>query len=135
MMNNDETSTVPAGADPGITPAAAPREPRDLSVLRPEALPCGQTAMAPPPAPIGICSGDGVLSFALTSTSPGVHVKRTLRRADGSKLLCSVVFRDELSFTSWLDADDLRFTYALLFQQLRSSFRRLNVSDVGDGRR
>jgi hypothetical protein len=129
VMSRDEQSATSSSAEAGLEcGGAGHREPRDLSVLRPD-MPPWHRAVAgasPPPPPIGICSGDGILSFALTSTSPGVHVKRTFRRADGSKLLCSTVFLDERSFAEWLDADDMRFSYALLFQQLRSSFRRLN---------
>ena len=129
VMSEGGESAASSSAEAGLQcPAAGQREPRDLSVLRPEMpqLHRATVGASSPPPPIGICSGDGILSFALTSTSPGVHVKRTLRRADGSKLLCSTVFLDERSFAEWLDADDMRFTYALLFQQLRSSFRRLN---------
>lgn len=129
VMRQDEKSATSSSAESELEGGVAGRrEPRDLSVLRPDMPPLHRALVAATPAvpPIGICSGDGILSFALTGTSPGVHVKRTLRRADGSKLLCSTVFLDERSFAEWLDADDMRFTYALLFQQLRSSFRRLN---------
>jgi hypothetical protein len=77
--------------------------------------------------PVGIVSSDGVLSFALTRSATGVHVKRTHRHADGTELRCYVSFLSEQSFAAWLDSDDMRFRYALAFQQVRRSFAQLFI--------
>lgn len=71
--------------------------------------------------PATIDSADGVLSFELTKAPVGVHVKRTCRRATG-QIDCSVVFDDEASFIAWVAADQMRFSYALVFQQLTRRF-------------
>jgi hypothetical protein len=73
-------------------------------------------------------SGDGILSFELTRSPVGLHVKRTHCRA-GGQVDCSTVFHDEARFVRWVDADQMRFAYPLLFQQLRRSFSEL----IGQG--
>ena len=72
-----------------------------------------------------VISADSVLSFELACSPVGVHVKRTYRRSDGTKLHCSAVFHDEDSFVRWSEADDMRFAYALVFRQLRRTFPEL----------
>ena len=119
----------PFSAAPRTPPKPEPAEvpkPRDLSVVLPQphflSPKTFESAALPP---VGIVTSDGVLAFALTRGALSVHVKRTHRRIDGTQIRCYASFRDEASFMAWLDADDLRFSYALAFQQVRRSFAQL----------
>lgn len=79
------------------------------------------------PSPVAVCSAGGALHFELSAAPSGVHVVRTHRRTDGSKVHCSVLFDDLDGFTDWLDADPMRFTHPLAFQQARRCFQQLLV--------
>jgi hypothetical protein len=72
-----------------------------------------------------VCGAGGALRFEVTAAPQGIHVVRTHRRTDGSKVHCSVLFDDLDSFTDWLDADPMRFTHPLVFQQVRRCFQQL----------
>jgi hypothetical protein len=66
-------------------------------------------------------SPDSVLSFALVRHGNGVNVERTKARLHGGRMSTAMRFPDEASFIQWCDTDRLRFTYPLLFEQIRRS--------------
>jgi len=79
----------------------------------------------PAQVPAAIASDGGALVFELKAADSGGHVMRIHRRDDGAKVSCSVLFDDEPAFLDWIDADPLRFTHALVFQQVRRCFAQL----------
>ena len=73
-------------------------------------------------------SPDGSVSFVLVRHGGGVNVERTKARLHGGRMSTAMRFPDEASFIQWCDTDRLRFTYPLLFEQLRRSGRALFTS-------
>jgi len=71
-----------------------------------------------------VASPCGALSFELSPATPGIHVMRIHLR-DDIRIHCSVLFEDAGLFADWLDADPLRFTHPLVFQQARRCFDQL----------
>lgn len=66
-------------------------------------------------------SNDGVLAFHLSARPGGISVQRAERQANGRRLVQSVRFDDEDTFVRWCRADDLWFSYPLLFSNLTRS--------------
>ena len=66
-------------------------------------------------------SSDSMVSFTLVRHGGGVNVERTKARLHGGRMSTSMRFPDEASFIQWCDTDRLRFTYPLLFEQIRRS--------------
>jgi hypothetical protein len=73
------------------------------------------------PSRLVLDSPDGQVSFALVRHSAGVNVERTKARLHGGRMSTAMRFPDEASFIQWCDTDRLRFTYPLLFEQIRRS--------------
>ena len=66
-------------------------------------------------------SSDGVVTFRLSPCPDGILVMRTQARARGGRLVQSIHFTDGASFIRWCDADRLKFTYPLVYANLRRS--------------
>ena len=125
-MSTKLAPTAPAVSAPALAgrPGAVP--PRDLS------LRCAQVACCSPldtaaPAPVVVGSAGGELSFELSRGPGSVLVARTHRRGDGTRLHCAALFEGPEALLEWLDADDMRFTHPLVFQQLKRSFAELHT--------
>lgn len=73
------------------------------------------------PLTISAASSDGVIAFRLAARPGGLNVQRTQRRGGGQRIVQSIRFADEASFVRWCDADELHFTYPLLFVNLKRS--------------
>jgi hypothetical protein len=73
------------------------------------------------PSTLVFDSSDGVVSFSLVRHSGGINVERTKARLHGGRMSTAMRFPDEASFIHWCDTDRLRFTYPLLFEQIRRS--------------
>jgi len=120
-MSHKPTSSdahAEAGAAAGAPPAARP--PRHVSL---PSEPASWPARSAPQAPI--VGPAGTFRFVLLAEMAGVHVVRVFRRDDGADVHCSAIFEDEPAFQSWLDADTLRFSHPLVFQQARRCFSEL----------
>ena len=126
---------LPRDTSRAHAPAAAPRDGPPAAPAPAGAAPPSAGAAFPParPMPTAIAGAGGALAFELSVAEQGVHVMRVHRRADGSRVHCSVLFDDLESFTEWLDADPMRFTHPLVFQQVRRCFIRLVAQGAGDG--
>jgi len=73
-----------------------------------------------------LTSEDGNLVFRLRRIDGRIHMERTRRRAARSTTVVQVSnFGDEASFIAWCEGDRLRFTYPLLFVNLRRIGRAL----------
>ncbi len=69
---------------------------------------------------ITTASEDGVIAFqVMECASGGIHVERVQDRAGDGRVVQSMRFRDDASFVRWCEADRLKFTYPLLFANLR----------------
>jgi hypothetical protein len=123
-MSTKLAFTVPAESNASSMGRPASARPRDLSVLRAERSPASPVEQVQPP-PVVIGSAGGELSFVLAQGAGGVHVARAHRRRDGARLHCSALFQDQETFLEWLDADDMRFTHPLVFQQLKRTFAEM----------
>jgi hypothetical protein len=66
-------------------------------------------------------SGDGVVVFKLEACAGCLHVERSQLRTGAGRVTQSMRFEDDLSFIRWCDADRLRFTYPLLYANLKRS--------------
>lgn len=66
-------------------------------------------------------SSDGIVMFRLSPCPDGILVMRTQARARGGRLVQSIHFTDDASFIRWCDADRLKFTYPLVYANLRRS--------------
>jgi hypothetical protein len=66
-------------------------------------------------------SEDGVVAFRLAARTGGVHVERAQTRADAGRVQQSMWFEDDASFVRWCEADRLKFTYPLLYANLKRS--------------
>jgi hypothetical protein len=71
-----------------------------------------------------VASRDGRLCFLLTRTSLGVHVDRQ-HEADLRRVAHAAVFPDRQQFERFLEVDELRFEYALVFVEVRRAFDEL----------
>lgn len=67
----------------------------------------------------GAASADGVIRFTLSRRPSGLHVERVQVRPGPARVVQSMTFGDEASFTSWCDADALRFNYPLIYSHVR----------------
>jgi hypothetical protein len=79
----------------------------------------GSRGRGDPGSPVVLLTQDGKVSYALTSTCPGLQVERTtLGRSD---LLVSqtLFFSDREAFDRWCDTDPIRFQQPLLHAQLK----------------
>lgn len=66
-------------------------------------------------------SGDGVIAFKLMPCAGGIHVERSQIRAGAGRVVQSMRFLDDASFIRWCEADRLKFTYPLLYANLKRS--------------
>lgn len=66
-------------------------------------------------------SGDGVIAFKLVPCAGGIHVERSQIRAGAGRVVQSMRFLDDASFLRWCEADRLKFTYPLLYANLKRS--------------
>jgi hypothetical protein len=78
-------------------------------------------------------SGDGGLSFRLTRTINGVHVRRVTQQAGRGRVVLSVLIPDALTFQRWCEADRQRHVYPLVYRHLLRAGRAL--FEVHDGER
>jgi len=81
--------------------------------------------LAPGLETVELTSDDGVLRFRLVGSATGVVVKRTHHQSCHERVDVSMAFVSEASLSQWCAADPLRYTYPLLFAQLRRSGRAL----------
>ena len=72
-----------------------------------------------------LTSEDGTLTFRLKRIDGRLHMERSRRRARSSAVVQVTDFGDESSFIRWCESDRLRFTYPLLFANLKRSGRAL----------
>ena len=66
-----------------------------------------------------VASSDGAISFSLKTFAGGIYVERVQVHPGTACVAQSMRFRDEASFTSWCEADRLRFTYPLVYSNLQ----------------
>jgi hypothetical protein len=66
-------------------------------------------------------SADGVVVYRLAACAGGVHVERAQVRAHAGRALQSMWFEDDASFVRWCEADRLKYTYPLLYANLKRS--------------
>ena len=71
-----------------------------------------------------VSSSDGLLSFALTRSTSGVHVERRLI-VNGSTLSLAVLLANWDEFARFRDSDRIRYEYPLTFRQLEVAFDEL----------
>lgn len=64
-------------------------------------------------------SDDGALWFTLVRRMDSVQAERVHQRVGQGRIVLSVRFNDDVAFLRWCDADRLKYTYPLLFAQLR----------------
>lgn len=64
-------------------------------------------------------SSDGVISFRLTRRGAGVFVERAQIRGPSCRAVHIVQFKNISTFLDWCDADQLRFSYPLVFSSLK----------------
>lgn len=74
-------------------------------------------------------SPDGRLSFVLRRTPRGVHVDRQYQ-VDMRRTAYAAVFPDRQQFERFLDVDELRFQYALVYLEVRRAFDELIELDA-----
>ena len=72
-----------------------------------------------------LASPDGIVTFTMKRTSRGIHVRRSERMNGDSHVVFSVLFVDRASFERFCDTDQQRFSYALLYQEIRRVFDEL----------
>ena len=73
------------------------------------------------PRTVIAASDDGIITFQLSPCDGGILVTRTQLRAHGGKLVQSIRFPDDATFIRWCDADRMKFSYPLLYVNLRRS--------------
>lgn len=78
-------------------------------------------ALVSDPRAVFAASDDGVLSFQLSPCEGGILVTRTEVRTRAAKLVQSTRFADEFSFLRWCEADRMKFSYPLLYANLKRS--------------
>lgn len=66
-------------------------------------------------------SADGVISFRLVPHERRLHVERVQIRQGTATVVQSMLFSDDQSFIRWCDADQLKYSYPLVFANLRRS--------------
>ena len=66
-------------------------------------------------------SDDGLITFQLSPCDGGILVTRTQLRTRGGRLVQSIRFADDATFIRWCDADRLKFSYPLVYANLRRS--------------
>jgi hypothetical protein len=76
-----------------------------------------------------VASPDGRLSFLLKRTPRGVHVDR-LNQMDMRRTEYVAVFPDRQQFDRFLDVDELRFQYAVVYAEVRRAFDSLIELDA-----
>jgi hypothetical protein len=76
-----------------------------------------------------VASPDGRLSFLLRRTARGVHVDRQYQ-VDTRRTAHAAVFPDRQQFERFLDVDELRFQYALVYVEVRRAFDELIELDA-----
>lgn len=76
-----------------------------------------------------VSSPDGRLSFLLRRTARGVHVDRQYQ-VDIRRTSYAAVFPDRQQFERFLDLDELRFQYALVYTEVRRAFDELIELDA-----
>jgi hypothetical protein len=64
-------------------------------------------------------SADGVIAFRLVPRAKGIHVERIQLRTGSARVIQSMLFQDDQSFIRWCDADQLKFSYPLVYANLR----------------
>ena len=64
-------------------------------------------------------SDDGVIEFTLAPTADGVYVERVQLRAGTGRVAQSALFKDDISFRRWCDADAVRFDYPMVYVSLK----------------
>jgi hypothetical protein len=77
-----------------------------------------------------ICSSDEVLQFALQRASRGIHLQREQRFPSGSRVAHAALFTSAQQFEKFLDADELRFEYPIVYRQLRREFDTLLYGEI-----
>lgn len=70
-------------------------------------------------------SADGVIAFRLELCAGWLHVERSQVHHGAGRVSQSMRFEDLPSFDRWCDADRLRFSYPLLYANLKRSGRAL----------
>ena len=70
-------------------------------------------------------SPDGHLRMSLRPCLDGIYLERWNALDGRGCLTQDMVFETEVSFLSWCDADDARFSYPLLCTQVRRAGREL----------
>ena len=68
---------------------------------------------------LSTASADGIVAFRLSRCAGGIHAERVHKRPGSSRVVQSVVFEDDASFSRWCAADRLQFDYPLMYDQLR----------------
>ena len=82
---------------------------------------CRAAGDSPAPKGTTAASEDGVVAFRLEFRAGRLHVERTQLRADARRVTQSMRFENDSTFILWCDADRLRFTYPLLYANLKRS--------------
>lgn len=73
------------------------------------------------PARREVVSPDGQLCFVLKRTATGVHVDRR-HQAAAYRVAHAAVFSDRRELERFLDLDELRFKYPLVYAEVRRAF-------------
>jgi hypothetical protein len=81
------------------------------------------------PARREVVSPDGQLCFVLKRTATGVHVDRR-HQAAAYRVAHAAVFPDRRELERFLDLDELRFQYPLVYVEVRRAFDDLLETDV-----
>jgi hypothetical protein len=81
--------------------------------------------------PVGreIVSPDGQLCFVLKRAATGVHVDRR-HQAAAYRMAHAAVFPDRRELERFLDLDELRFEYPLVYAEVRRAFDDLLEADA-----
>lgn len=81
----------------------------------------------------GLVSEDGRLSFCLARRAAGLHVERENAPVQGGRSILSLRFDDARTFVDWLQEDDAKFAYPLLWSRVMKEglelFARLRARD------
>jgi len=131
------SSKGPKGSCGSVTPETKPArnasrrrvgdldQRRGMRMSRGAAEALGPTPIETSRCELSLTSEDRTLVFRLKRIDGHVHMERIRRRARSTAVVQVSNFGDEASFIRWCESDRLRFTFPLLFANLRRSGRAL----------
>lgn len=70
-------------------------------------------------------SPDGAIVFVMKRTRAGVHMERTHVRSPSSRVSHAMMFASPEEFDRFCEADDVRFQYPIVYQQIKRECHEL----------